>query len=303
MQILDAAKRNEGAPGSSPGPQVRRRLRFGPRPAFRRLLPADHHACSSLGAVRRVQVALLSLLIGVAFGVVAALVTKHVVRRAHPHTEVTLILSLAYLSFIVADGLRCSGLMAVFFCGALCSHYAKYNLSKEGRETMHNVARTIAHLAETMVLPASPRASAPRPGTDQAAAQVFVYFGFNILPTVAPSCSTGQAFRVAPRPAPQALQATACGLACTRGRRRVGSGDEVRPSRRRSQLRRGAGQDVAEDPHPSPLTQPEIDCRSSRRLSSSRCACASCPARSTSSRSASCSIISPRGAIRADPKP
>jgi hypothetical protein len=228
-------------------------------------------------------------------------VTKHVVRRAHPHTEVTLILSLAYLSFIVADGLRCSGLMAVFFCGALCSHYAKYNLSKEGRETMHNVARTIAHLAETMVFPASPRAGAPRPSTDRALAQVFVYFGFNILPTVAPSCSTGQTFRVAPRPAPEALRATACGLACTRGRQRVGSGDEVRPSRRRSQLRRGAGKDVAEDPHPSPLTQPEIDCRSSRHLSSSRCACASCPARSTSSRSAFCSIISPRGAIRADP--
>jgi len=48
----------------------------------------------------------------VAFGLLTALITKHVLKNAYAHSEVTIMICLAYLAFIVADDLDLSGLMA-----------------------------------------------------------------------------------------------------------------------------------------------------------------------------------------------
>lgn len=108
-----------------------------------------------------------SILIGISFGVCAAIITRKVVKDAHAHSEVTIIVSIAYLSFIVSDACGFSGLMTIFFCGVMMSHYAKYNISEEGRDTTANVTRVLAYISETFV---------------------FIYFGFIILPTLAASC-------------------------------------------------------------------------------------------------------------------
>jgi sodium/hydrogen exchanger 8 len=110
-----------------------------------------------------------SVALGVAFGLLTALITKHVLKNAYAHSEVTIMICLAYLAFIVADDLDLSGLMAVFFAGIVMSHYAKYNLSAHGQQTTHHVARTLANWGELLT---------------------FMYFGFTILPVVNPSCES-----------------------------------------------------------------------------------------------------------------
>jgi len=120
---------------------------------------------------RFVGIGLGSVVTGVVFGLAAALVTKRLVRKAPPPAEVTIMLAVAYLSFIAADAAGLSGLMAVFFCGIVMSHYVQHNLSAEGRRTTHNVARTLAHLSEQLT---------------------FLYFGFTILPMVVRSCAIAE---------------------------------------------------------------------------------------------------------------
>ena len=123
-------------------------------------------ATSALGHFLGIGVG--SVIFGVVFGVLTALITKHLVHRPHAHSEVTIVLSVAYLSFITADAAGLSGLMAVFFAGIVSSHYAKYNISLEGQHTTHNVARTLAFISETLV---------------------FVYFGYLTLPIFFPACT------------------------------------------------------------------------------------------------------------------
>ena len=49
---------------------------------------------------------------------------------AVPHFEVALVLLHAYASYVVAEDVKLSGIMSLFFCGTTMSHYTKYNLSQ-----------------------------------------------------------------------------------------------------------------------------------------------------------------------------
>mmetsp|Transcript_24681 Transcript_24681/g.55816 ORF Transcript_24681/g.55816 Transcript_24681/m.55816 type:complete len:594 (-) Transcript_24681:863-2644(-) len=112
-----------------------------------------------------------SVLLGTAAGLCAGFITKWMLVKATPPTEVTVMLSMAYISFIAADSVGLSGLMAVFFSGIVMSHYAKYNISEDGQHTTHNVTRTLAHLSEMLT---------------------FLYFGYTILPLVIESCARAE---------------------------------------------------------------------------------------------------------------
>jgi len=133
---------------------------------------ADFHVSGQalLGTIARfVGVFVGSVTLGVVFGLLTALITKRVIKDAHAPAEVTVMICMAYLAFIVADDLKLSGLMAVFFAGVVMSHYAKYNLSQHGQHTTQHVARTLSHLGELLT---------------------FMYFGFTILPVLNPSCES-----------------------------------------------------------------------------------------------------------------
>jgi len=112
-----------------------------------------------------------SVLLGAVSGLCAGFITKWMLVKATAPTEVTVMLSMAYLSFIAADSVGLSGLMAVFFSGVVMSHYAKYNISEDGQHTTHNVTRTLAHLSEMLT---------------------FLYFGYTILPLVNASCARAE---------------------------------------------------------------------------------------------------------------
>lgn len=64
---------------------------------------------------RFVVISGFSILVGVAFGLVASFISKHVpTLKIHPAREVFLILLVAYLAYVVADILELSGIMTIF---------------------------------------------------------------------------------------------------------------------------------------------------------------------------------------------
>lgn len=77
--------------------------------------------CSVLGG---------SLLLGLAVGIGAALLTRHItILKERPHFEVSLMYLFAYASYVVADAAKLSGIVSLFFCAIVLSHYTKHNIS------------------------------------------------------------------------------------------------------------------------------------------------------------------------------
>ncbi|XP_072169554.1 sodium/hydrogen exchanger 8-like [Diadema setosum] len=92
-----------------------------------------------------------SSLIGIAVGLISALLLKHIDLRNTPSLEFGLMLIFAYLPYALAEGVKLSGIMAILFCGIVMSHYTHYNLSPVTQINMQHSFRTMAFLAETCV--------------------------------------------------------------------------------------------------------------------------------------------------------
>ncbi|XP_784010.4 sodium/hydrogen exchanger 8 isoform X2 [Strongylocentrotus purpuratus] len=114
---------------------------------------ADVSALHALGyAVGSFCVMLFgSSLLGIALGLISALLLKHVDLRNTPSLEFGLMLIFAYLPYALAEGIKLSGIMAILFCGIVMSHYTHYNLSPVTQINMQHSFRTMAFLAETCV--------------------------------------------------------------------------------------------------------------------------------------------------------
>eukprot|EP00892_Ulva_mutabilis_P011532 jgi/Ulvmu1/8751/UM048_0005.1 len=83
----------------------------------------------------------VSSLLGVAAGLLSALLTKHFFDEAHHHTdrEVILMTSVAVSAYICAASAGYSGTLAVFFCGITMSHYTWHSISASARVmSVHN---------------------------------------------------------------------------------------------------------------------------------------------------------------------
>ncbi|KAG6689840.1 hypothetical protein I3842_11G194500 [Carya illinoinensis] len=71
-----------------------------------------------------------------ALGITAGLVTSYVLKtltfgRHSSVREIALMILMAYLSYMLAELLQLSGILTVFFCGILMSHYTWHNLSEK----------------------------------------------------------------------------------------------------------------------------------------------------------------------------
>jgi sodium/hydrogen exchanger 8 len=71
--------------------------------------------------------------------------------EAVPHFEVAIVVLAAYASYVVAEDVRLSGIMSLFFCGTTMSHYTKYNLSLSATHVAMDGVKTAAFLAEAAV--------------------------------------------------------------------------------------------------------------------------------------------------------
>ena len=107
--------------------------------------------CLLIGA-NFVTLALASLLIGVSAGLAAALVLKHLpLLDSAPVKETTIILVFAYLSYLLAEAFRFSGIITLFSCGFTMAHYAFHNVSIECQRGSRLLAETAASLAESFL--------------------------------------------------------------------------------------------------------------------------------------------------------
>uniref|UniRef100_T1J4W8 Sodium/hydrogen exchanger n=1 Tax=Strigamia maritima TaxID=126957 RepID=T1J4W8_STRMM len=89
--------------------------------------------------------------IGVLFGLMSALLLKHVDLRKNPSLELGMIFVFSYAPYGLAEGLHLSGIMAILLCGIVMSHYTHFNLSPITQLTVQQTFRTMSFIAETCV--------------------------------------------------------------------------------------------------------------------------------------------------------
>lgn len=92
-----------------------------------------------------------SVIVGVCIGLVCSYLCKHTKMRLYPEYEISLLFLFAYGSYSFAESIELSGIMSLFFCGIVLSHYNRYNLSPTSQITAHNIFKSMAVLSEYFV--------------------------------------------------------------------------------------------------------------------------------------------------------
>ncbi|OAY55678.2 sodium/hydrogen exchanger 4 [Manihot esculenta] len=95
---------------------------------------------------------LTSTALGVTTGLVTAYILKTLYFGRHSSIrEISLMVLMAYLSYMLAELLDLSGILTVFFCGILMSHYAWHNVTESSRITTRHVFAMMSYVAETFI--------------------------------------------------------------------------------------------------------------------------------------------------------
>ncbi|KAI5073373.1 hypothetical protein GOP47_0011386 [Adiantum capillus-veneris] len=95
---------------------------------------------------------LTSTLLGIAVGLLSAYVIKKLYFGRHStDREIAVMILMAYLSYILAELLYLSGILTVFFCGIVMSHYTWHNVTESSRITTRHTFATLSFIAETFI--------------------------------------------------------------------------------------------------------------------------------------------------------
>ncbi|XP_018634349.1 sodium/hydrogen exchanger 1-like isoform X1 [Nicotiana tomentosiformis] len=95
---------------------------------------------------------LASTLLGAATGLLSAYIIKKLYFGRHStDREVALMMLMAYLSYMLAELFYLSGILTVFFCGIVMSHYTWHNVTESSRVTTRHAFATLSFLAETFL--------------------------------------------------------------------------------------------------------------------------------------------------------
>ncbi|OWZ04932.1 Sodium/hydrogen exchanger 3 [Phytophthora megakarya] len=73
------------------------------------------------------------------------------VLQQYPSYEISIVLLSAYLSYVIADLVGMSGIVALFFSGVLMSHYHLYNIADDSATALRHLLTTSSFLAENFV--------------------------------------------------------------------------------------------------------------------------------------------------------
>lgn len=98
-----------------------------------------------------VTVSVLSILVGVAMGLVTSFLYHNTNLTGFPRLETSLLLCFCYLCYAVAESVELSGIMALFFNGIVLQHYNSYNLSSTAHVASDQIFATLATVTETLV--------------------------------------------------------------------------------------------------------------------------------------------------------
>ncbi|XP_022159222.1 sodium/hydrogen exchanger 2-like [Momordica charantia] len=94
----------------------------------------------------------LSTLLGVFVGLLSAYTIKKLYFGRHStDREVALMMLMAYLSYMLAELLDLSGILTVFFCGIVMSHYTWHNVTESSRVTTKHAFATLSFISETFI--------------------------------------------------------------------------------------------------------------------------------------------------------
>lgn len=95
---------------------------------------------------------LASTLLGVITGLLSAFIIKKLYFARHStDREVALMMLMAYLSYMLAELLDFSGILTVFFCGIVMSHYTWHNVTESSRVTTKHAFATLSFVAEIFI--------------------------------------------------------------------------------------------------------------------------------------------------------
>ncbi|KAL3349477.1 hypothetical protein AABB24_022543 [Solanum stoloniferum] len=95
---------------------------------------------------------LASTLLGAGTGLLSAYIIKKLYFGRHStDREVALMMLMAYLSYMLAELFYLSGILTVFFCGIVMSHYTWHNVTESSRVTTRHAFATLSFLAETFL--------------------------------------------------------------------------------------------------------------------------------------------------------
>ncbi|WVZ96279.1 hypothetical protein U9M48_041935 [Paspalum notatum var. saurae] len=90
-----------------------------------------------------------STLLGVATGLLSAYIIKKLCFARHStDREVSIMMLMAYLSYMLSMLLDLSGILTVFFCGIVMSHYTWHNVTESSRVTTKHTFATLSFIAE-----------------------------------------------------------------------------------------------------------------------------------------------------------
>ncbi|KAA0190414.1 Sodium/hydrogen exchanger [Fasciolopsis buskii] len=92
-----------------------------------------------------------SFAIGVVVGMMTALITKFTHVRDHPLLETTLFVLMSYTTFLLAETIGFTGIVAVLFCGFTQAHYTFNNLSEESKIWTKQFFELLNFLSENFV--------------------------------------------------------------------------------------------------------------------------------------------------------
>ena len=92
-----------------------------------------------------------SFLVGSVMACATALLTKHTKIRQFPELEATLFVLMSYSTFLLAEVLNLTGIVAVLFCGICQAHYTYNNLSDESKSITKQFFNLLNFMAENFI--------------------------------------------------------------------------------------------------------------------------------------------------------